>query len=63
MNRDIPQNNREKRFEQLRLKRKRDKALAYDDYVVPVELIPFLKSLAHSERKRFNIGKIQLRSD
>ena len=60
MNRDIPQNNREKRFEQLRLKRKRDEALAYDEYA---SVLPVLKSLTHSERKRFNIGKIQLRSD
>jgi len=60
MNRDIPQNNREKRFEQLRLKQKRDEALAYDEYAT---VLPVLKSLTHSERKRFNIGKIQLRSD
>ena len=60
MNRDTQQNKREKRFEQLRLQRKRDEALAYDEYAT---VLPVLKSLTHSERKRFNIGKIPLRSD
>ena len=59
MNRDIPQNNREKRFEQLRLKRKRDEALAYDEYA---SVLPVLKSLSHGERKRFNLGKVTPRS-
>jgi len=56
------QNLREKRYEQLRLKRELDRVAALDDYSVPPKWLCFLKSLSHSERKRVHLGKIAPRS-
>ena len=54
------QNLREKRYEQLRLKRELDRAAALDEYA---NVLPLLKSLSHSERKRVHFGKITPRSN
>ena len=56
MNRDIPQNNREKRFEQLRLKKEMDRVAALDEYY-STEIPP--QSLSHSERIRVHLGKVR----
>jgi len=55
-------NLREKRYEKVRTNRKRDTALAYDEYAVPLEMLPLLKFLSHGERGRVHIGKITPRS-
>ena len=56
------QNLREKRYEQLRLKREIDRVAALDEYAISPKWWHCLKSLSHSERKRVHLGKIAPRS-